>query len=156
MKNIAGLLFITLFSTQLFAADGSSGCGAGWYLFKDNSLVSSALRGTTNAFLLNTVGMTFGTSNCSRHSIVQHEKEAIHFTEANYDTLMVEMSQGSGESLSALAGLVGCEAAAFGSATQANYVRLFNDSVKDGNSFYKSFKGVVLTSPELAASCGII
>lgn len=156
MKMIATLLFSSLFSIQLFAADGSSGCGAGWYIFKDNSLVSSALRGTTNALLLNTVGMTFGTSNCSRHNIVQKESEAVHFAEANYDTLMIEMSQGHGESLAGLATLVGCESAAFAPAAKANYERLFNNGVTDGATFYQNFKGVVLTSPEMAQSCGII
>lgn len=156
MKKLVLLAFFTLISSNLFAGDGSSGCGAGWYVFKDNSLISSALRATTNATFLSTIGMTFGTSNCSKHSIVQKEREAIHFAEANYDTLMIEMGQGKGEFVAALGGLVGCEGAEFGSAMQANYERVFNESVKDGNSFYQSFKGAVMTSPELARACGVI
>lgn len=59
-------------TTVVMAGDSSSGCGADWYIFKKNSLVSSSLRATTNAILLNaTFGMTFGTSNCSQHSIVK-------------------------------------------------------------------------------------
>ena len=49
------------------------------YDFFLNSLLSSSLRATTNAILLNgTFGMTFGTSNCSKHSIVKKEFQKIH------------------------------------------------------------------------------
>ena len=156
MKKLAICSLLALFSSTLFASDSSSGCGAGWYLFKENSLVSSSLRATTNASLFNTVGMTFGTSNCAKHKIVQKEKEAIHFAESNYDTLMIEMGQGRGEFMAALSGLVGCDGEGFGVAAQANYERLFNAEVIDGATFYENFKGVVSSSPELAKSCGII
>ncbi len=156
MKKLVLLAFFALMSSNLLAADGSSGCGAGWYVFKDNSLISSALRGTTNATFLSTIGMTFGTSNCSKHKIVQKEQEAVHFAEANYEVLMIEMGQGQGEFISALGGLVGCQGTEFGAAMQANYERVFNESVTNGNSFYQSFKGAVMTSPELARACGVI
>lgn len=156
MKKLVLFAFFTAFSSNLFAADSSSGCGAGWYVFKENSLISSALRASTNATFFSTVGMTFGTSNCAKHKIVQKEKEAIHFAEANYDTLMIEMGQGQGEFMAALSALVGCEGENFGTAAQSNYTKLFNESVKDGASFYQNFKGVVMTSPELGKACGVI
>ena len=56
MKKI--IFSLLLISSISYAADSSSGCGAGWYIFKKNSLVSSVLRTTTNVFALNTVGMT--------------------------------------------------------------------------------------------------
>lgn len=156
MKKLVLLAFFTALSSNLFAADGSSGCGAGWYVFKENSLISSALRASTNATFFSTVGMTFGTSNCAKHKIVQKEKEAVHFAEANYDTLMIEMGQGQGEFMAALSGLVGCTGEGFGAAAQANYTKLFNENVTDGQSFYQNFKGVVMTSADLAKACGVI
>ena len=55
MKKIILIVLVAMFSTQLLAADGSSGCGPGWYVTKKNSLLSSAIRATTNAILIPTV-----------------------------------------------------------------------------------------------------
>ena len=95
MKNL--FLALTLFgSCSLFAADGSSGCGPGWYLFKENSLVSSAFRATTNGILFPSVtfGMTFGTSNCTQHKLVLKEKESLHFVTENYFEVQADMARG--------------------------------------------------------------
>ena len=65
-----------LFSINAMAKDGSSGCGPGWYLLKKNSILSSSLRVTTNGifFPTTTLGMTIGTSNCSKHKHFHTEK----------------------------------------------------------------------------------
>ena len=98
-----------IFSDVAFANDGSSGCGAGWYLFKKNSLVSSSLRATTNGLFFNsTFGMTFGTSNCTKHDIVKKEMEQQYYTEANREYLVVEMAQGGGEYVDTFARVMGC------------------------------------------------
>ena len=57
-------------ASQAMAMDGSSGCGPAWYVFKENTILSSSLRGTTNGTLwpVVTIGMTFGTSNCANHT----------------------------------------------------------------------------------------
>lgn len=136
MKLFKLFLLATLFvsTTAVMAKDGSSGCGAGWYIFKKNSLVSSSLRATTNALLLNTVGMTFGTSNCSQHSIVKTEKEAIYFAEANQNQLMLDISRGEGEYLSAFSEIVGCKKDFLGKSLQKSFDKIYleesDDSVK--------------------------
>ena len=86
MKTLILFILATVISGTAYGADGSSGCGPGWYILKDNSLVSSALRATTNGILVPvvTLGMTFGTSNCSKHKIVKKEKESLHFVTMNY------------------------------------------------------------------------
>ncbi|MCO4792212.1 MAG: DUF3015 family protein [Bacteriovoracaceae bacterium] len=127
MKIIKILMLLTILSmsAQSFAKDSSSGCGAGWYILKKNSLVSSSLRATTNAMLLNTLGMTFGTSNCSQHSIVKTEKEAIHFAEANHHQLMLDISRGSGEYLSAFNEILGCKMDKFAPSLQGSFDKIY-------------------------------
>lgn len=110
MKLWIASITLALFSSGAMAADGSSGCGPGWYLFKDNSLVSSALRATTNNFLFPVVtfGMTTGTSNCTKHQIVMKEKESLHFVTHNYPEVQVDIAKGEGEYLRSLATTIGC------------------------------------------------
>lgn len=112
MKKFFLSLALVLFGTQTFAADGSSGCGPGWYILKDNSLISSALRATTNSVLfpVTTIGMTVGTSNCSKHKIVKKEMESLHFATMNYYELKGEVAKGNGKYLSAFATTMGCNA----------------------------------------------
>jgi hypothetical protein len=82
----------------LRAADGSSGCGPGWYILKKNSMLSSVGRFITNTalFPLSTLGMTLGTSNCSKHSLVEEHKRSLHFATLSYDLLRQDMARGSG------------------------------------------------------------
>src|SRR4051794_31289808 len=98
-------LLASFVSIQAFAMDGSSGCGPGWYLLKDTSIVSSALRATTNGILfpVYTFGMTFGTSNCTQHKLVLKEKESLYFATHNHFELKGNIAKGDGEYLSAFA-----------------------------------------------------
>ena len=93
----AALALALLSATSAFAADGSSGCGPGWYIFKENSMVSSALRATTNGWSspVVTIGMTFGTSNCAQHKLVMNDKRGLHFVTHNTNNLLaVDLSGG--------------------------------------------------------------
>lgn len=113
MKRIVFAVIALFMSVPALAADGSSGCGPGWYIMQENSLVSSALRATTNGILLPivTIGMTFGTSNCTQHKIVLKEKESLHFATMNHFELKADMAKGGGEYLSAFASTIGCPTA---------------------------------------------
>lgn len=107
MKKI--ILCAALFmSAGVFAADSSSGCGVGWQVTQKTSLSASSTRSTTNAFLPNTISMTFGISGCAHHSIVKVDKEVQYFAEANLENLQLDIAQGSGESLATLTTLMGC------------------------------------------------
>jgi hypothetical protein len=130
MTKMIGLFFILGLVSSAYAADGSSGCGLGWQVMKKNSLVSSALRASTNATFLNTVAMTSGTSGCAQHSIVKNDKADIHYAEANYEQLVSEMAQGKGETLSAFAEVLGCgtHTSQFGQYVQAQYQSLSEKS----------------------------
>ncbi|OFZ83555.1 MAG: hypothetical protein A3K03_01550 [Bdellovibrionales bacterium RIFOXYD1_FULL_44_7] len=70
--------------------------------------------------------MTFGTSNCAKHSIVMKEKEAQYFAETNRDILEIEMAQGNGEYLNAFAQTMGCQKPEFIRTVQQNYEKIFS------------------------------
>lgn len=108
------------------SADKTDGCGPGWYVYKEKTLVGTTIRGTTNnisspwaAF-----GMSSGTMNCAKHDIVLKEKEKVHFTANNYEALVAEMAQGQGEYLNEYAQSFGCDAAQFSEMTQTNFEKI--------------------------------
>ncbi|NRA63280.1 MAG: DUF3015 family protein [Pseudobacteriovorax sp.] len=100
-----------LFATSSYSADKSNGCGPGWYVLKKNSLLSSSGRAITNNILFpfSTLGMTFGTSNCAKHSLVKADKEALHFVENNLPLLRQDIALGEGQYLDAYLGVFGCQ-----------------------------------------------
>jgi len=148
-------LFLGLISTNLYAGDSSSGCGLGWAVFKKNSLVSSSLRATTNAIFLNSIAMTFGTSGCAKHSIVKNEAKQLHFSETNYPQLVAQMSQGQGEYVNSMAGLMGCDSAAFSQTMQQNFSQVV-PAADSATELVQNMQLQVLTNESLARSCGII
>lgn len=129
MKRTLGLIVLfssILFTSNLYAADSSSGCGLGWQVFKKNSLVSSFSRALVNFTFLNTVGMTLGTSGCTQHSIVKNEMKAIHYTEANLPELMTDVARGNGEYINALTEImVPSNTECFSTQLRANYENVF-------------------------------
>ena len=146
MKLFVGIIVLFL-TFSAYAVDKSSGCGAGWYVTKRNSLVSSTIRGTTNAIFFNaTLGMTSGTMNCAKHSIVKSEKRGIHYAEANFHQLMVDMSRGEGEFLEGFAHVVGYsgDMKLFGGMVQQNFGNIFVNSDTTAQEMYENFKNVVI------------
>jgi hypothetical protein len=127
MRYLVLTLSLMLVSGLSNASDRSSGCGLGWQVANKNSLVSSFTRSAVNATFSNTIGMTLGTSGCSRHSIVQKDSEVIHYAEANFFELQKEMAEGQGLHLLTLQTLMGCESdTSFSSTVKNNYSNVFN------------------------------
>lgn len=155
-KNLLIGLTLSLLSLGTFAGDSSSGCGLGWAVFKDTSLVSSALRATTNAFFLNTIAMTSGTSGCAKHSIVKNDKKSLHFMDANKHQLMTEMALGNGEYVSALSQLMGCEEVAFTQNMRENFQNVFVREDMPARELVNRVQMQIISNKELAASCGLI
>ncbi len=144
-------------SLSALAVDASSGCGPGWYILKNNSLVSSYLRTITHAFLAPTVtfGMTTGTSNCTKHSIVEESKQSEALLTVTFDKLRQDVAQGQGVFLNAYADTFKCasdDKALFGKTVQANYSKIF---VKDHSpeNIVENTKQVLAKEPKLATSC---
>ncbi len=158
MKKVLLVSVMLIASFSVFAKDGSSGCGPGWFVFKKNSLISSALRGTTNGILFPsvTLGMTFGTSNCSKHSIVLKEKESLKFATDNYYELASELAKGSGQFIVAFNETLGCHKDSqnlFALELKKNYKKLFNMSANKEEEFLKNTYQIIFSNEELSKSC---
>lgn len=122
------LVSMMIFSSTAFAGNyGAAGCGLGTMLFHGkNDKVSQVLSATTNGTAGNqTFGITTGTSNCDSSGLVVASKEADSYAAKNYDSLATEMASGSGEHLSALAGLLGYSPEKLGAYSRGNYSRIF-------------------------------
>lgn len=158
-----GLFFFLCFSSiwhanGLLAADGSSGCGPGWWVFKDKTILSSAVRFVSHVtFWPSTVlGMTSGTSNCSKHSLVLKDKRALHLAIASLEPLKGEISRGAGQHLNALAVTMDCPWQAqdsFNRALRANFRNLVPSEHTTADDFVRNVQETVLTTPDLAAQC---
>jgi hypothetical protein len=110
LASFAVFAGLALTATHAVAGDQSSGCGPGYYLFKENTILSSSLRSTTHGFLFPTVtfGMTSGTSNCAKHNLVDEKMERVHFLTANGDVLRHDAARGDGAFLHGLFLTYGC------------------------------------------------
>lgn len=154
------VLLVLFVSGPVLASDGSSGCGPGWYILQENSLVSSALRATTNGILFPvvTIGMTFGTSNCTQHKIVLKEKESLYFATMNHYELKADLAKGNGEYLSAFASTMGCPASAqsrLNEKLRSNYSKVYPDSgVKPDGVLVEVYK-TIFSDVELTNKCSL-
>lgn len=158
LTKIVAFALALFFISNTYAADGSSGCGAGWFILKKNSLISSLSRSFTNIMLSNTFGMTTGTSNCAKHSIVKNDFKAIHFTENSFEQLQTEMALGEGAYLLTLADLMGCSGAStrFQNVVKSNYEGIFPASDTKPDQMLKNVKGQVLGDKILSKNCAIM
>jgi hypothetical protein len=146
-------LLVVLVGFSAKAEDKSEGCGLGWKVTSRTSLSGTSTRGTTNSGGVSSIfGTSFGTSGCDKHGLVKNEKQAIHFAEANYDNLLLEMATGSGEFLEGFAVTLGCNPQSFGSAMQKNYLQI----IQSGNSagpLLNKVNAIISTDSSLASQC---
>lgn len=154
------VLFALFVSAPALAADGSSGCGPGWYIMQENSLVSSALRATTNGILFPvvTLGMTFGTSNCTQHKIVLKEKESLYFATMNHYELKADVAKGQGEYLSAFAATMGCPATAqsrLNDRLRSNFSKVYPDSKVNPEGVLLEVYKTIFSDTELTDKCSL-
>lgn len=140
MKFLALALLVSTFS--VFAQDKGDGCGLGWQVTNKRTLSATTTRGTTNATVPPTFGMTTGTIGCERHSIVKNGMESIHYANANLDQLVIELAQGNGEFVNGFAATLGCDSAAFSSVMQANYSKVVTESV-NGSALLENVKAQI-------------
>lgn len=154
---MTAIIALTTICSTAQAEDQSSGCGMGWKVAPRNSLLSSTTRSFVNLTFSNTIGMTSGTSGCSKHSIVKKEKEAMYFAETNQGQLMIEMAQGQGENLRGLAAIMGCLTSgipAFEKAVQNNYNQVFPTSETTPAKMLEGVRSVIGSDQTAARQCG--
>ena len=96
LKSFFTILFLgTVMSATTMAGD--AGCGLGGMLIKSNTKLLQLFAVTTNGtFFSQTLGITFGTSDCSAKGLVLNDKQIQYFVEVNHSDLIREMAQGYG------------------------------------------------------------
>jgi len=158
MKTLKLAIFIIVLMTlsfNLYARDKSGGCGLGWEVIDDHSLFGTSVRGTTHAYFTPTFSMTSGTSGCENHSIVKNEARGIHYAEANFANLMMEMSLGNGEFLAGFAEVVGCGEVenTFSDVMQKNYGDIYSSNDIKPVEMYNNVLREIKEDRILAGAC---
>lgn len=120
------------FTAPAFSAGnyGSAGCGLGSIVFGDQQGFVQVFAATTNGTSYSqTFGITSGTSNCEKQPKGFAHSRLSEFVAANMDSLAKDIAIGHGESLQALAELIGIagprRAEAYAK-LQASYAAIFS------------------------------
>ncbi|QQD23960.1 DUF3015 domain-containing protein [Venatoribacter cucullus] len=156
MKKIIAGVVLASASTMAFA-NGPAGCGLGTaVVFPDaNEWYEHVLAATTNATSGNqTFGMTSGTLGCEGAN--GPLKLAQAFMEDNMDQLAADVARGEGETLAALAEVIGVEAqdtAAFNRTLQSNFDNLFSTEATSGSA-YEAMKAAMASDVALQKYLG--
>ncbi len=115
MKKALVTLAITAFAGSALAAGENNvgSCGWGSKVFQGQSgVVPQVLAATTNGTSGNqTFGITFGTSGCTQDGVVNSTWKTAMFIDGNKLALARDAAAGQGESLDALASVMGVRAA---------------------------------------------
>ena len=122
-----------------------------------NSLLSSFGRYITNTVLIPivTLGMTFGTSNCSKHSLVSADYESLRYAEKNLPLLKQGIARGHGMVLTNYLGTFGCqfhETERLTSILQQNYGEIFGPS-HSSFEIVSATQNVINSYPNLDGIC---
>ena len=141
MKKLFAILALVTVGSSFAHANGggSDGCGLGWQVYDKKTLVGTFIRGTTNSVVPPSFGMTTGTIGCDQHPIAKNNMEAVQYVAENYESLMIEAAQGSGEYVNAFGATLNCSNTEFGSLLQKNYKSL--STVKNAADFVGAVKG---------------
>jgi len=104
---LAGLCGFAM-SDGALAGQSNTGCGLGSIIFQgQEGLLSQTLAATFNGIWGNqTIGITFGTSNCEKATSFTANEKINRFVYDNMDNLAMDISKGSGEYLTTLAVLM--------------------------------------------------
>jgi hypothetical protein len=130
MKKLIAAAVFAASSSVVMAANGPAGCGLGTaVIFPDASAFHEhLLAATTNGTSGNqTFGMTSGTLGCESANGPLAGTQS--FFDDNLDQLASDVARGKGETLNALAQLIGIEAAdqaTFAGVMQANFDAMFS------------------------------
>jgi hypothetical protein len=125
-------------------ATGTDGCGLGWQVTQKKSFLATITRGTTNAVVPPTFGMTSGTIGCDQHSFAKNELPAVNMVATNQDAILIDIAAGGGENLAALAQAMGChDSSAIAQKAQASYSTLAGTS---SEQLYRNVKAIAVSS----------
>lgn len=138
-KIIAGIILASVSSVALANANGPAGCGLGsTAIFPDaDKWHQHVMAATTNGTSGNqTFGMTSGTLGCEAAN--GPLKSAQVFMDENMDQLAADIAVGQGETLAALAQVMGVntqDTAAFNRVMQSNFDAMFSAEATSATTF---------------------
>ena len=138
-RIIAGLILASASSFALAAANGPAGCGLGsTVVFPDaDKWYQHVMAATTNGTSGNqTFGMTSGTSGCAAANGPLSSAQI--FIDDNLDQLAADAAVGQGETLAALAEVMGVNAqdtAVFNRVMQSNFDAMFSAEATSATTF---------------------
>lgn len=140
MKKLLISAAVLVVASQVSARDKFDGCGLGWEITQDKTILATTIRGTTNAVVPPTFGMTTGTIGCEKFSgIASADKNSAEYVAQNYETIRAELAMGQGEYVQATAESLGCDAQVFGQHVQQNYNSVVAPT-KDGIELFNNLK----------------
>lgn len=133
---------------------GTAGCGLGSQVFHEDGMVQ-ILAATTNGTSGNqTFGITSGTSNCldgaSDHMAMQIDQ----YIDGNRSALLTDMTRGSGETLNALAHMMGCASSSdLGKTLQIRFNEIVPANQTNTRDITDSVITVIQNDESLSKSC---
>jgi hypothetical protein len=154
MKKIAIGIALGMTLAGSAAANGP-GCGLGSMIFAGQSgVVPQVAAATTNGSFGNqTFGISSGTLGCSQNDTVQSRAKLGLFLDSNMEKVARDMSAGEGESLAAVADLLGVEAAdraRFNTAMRDNFGTIFSSTDVTSEGVVDNIKRVMASTADLA------
>lgn len=146
--------FAALPAANAFADASGAGCGVGAMIFDgQRGVLPQTLAVTTNGTFANQVfGISTGTLGCEQDGVVMNEHEKALYAEANLEYIKMDMAQGGGEYLDALASLMGvaeADRAALARLTQAEFAALAGADT-DAALFLANLNAALAADPALA------
>jgi Protein of unknown function (DUF3015) len=153
-KKLVAVALVGMFPLASMA-DNVGGCGWGSKLFDGQRGVAPQVLGvTTNGTFGNqTFGISSGTSGCTQDGVVKSNWKTAMFINGNKEKLARDMSIGHGETLDALAKLMGVRdehKSAFFLATKENFGRIYSGADVSTDQILASLKQVLAQNTELA------
>lgn len=159
MKKLLLTALLASVSVSSFAAShGPAGCGLGTaVVFQDaNEWYEHVMAATTNGSASQTVAMTSGTWGCEDANGPLAGGIAM-FLNDNLEPLAIDMAKGNGETLGALANLMGvkgADKAVFNEQMQAHFDTVFADAQANPTTAYNGIMSVMAGSKQLSKYLG--
>jgi hypothetical protein len=125
----AGALALAVGLPGTVKADNDVGCGVGTQIMEgEQGLIPHLFASFTNGVTFQSLSLTFGWMGCDARDTVTADAQLRKFASGNIDRLSRDMARGGGESLEALAELMGVAPAdrpALGTLVQSHFGELF-------------------------------
>ncbi len=156
IKTVLALIIAVSLTNAASATNKNiGGCGWGSKLFDGSGgLAPQVLAVTTNGTSGNqTFGMTSNTSGCTRSGVVETNWKGDAFAASNMTQLALDISRGEGETLNAMAELLGVvkdDRLSFATTLKQNFASIFPSSEVNSKDMLKNLRNVLAADAKLA------